>query len=168
MHASGIVAPVNAGAPARSSWSTAPSDQISARRSTGFPFACSGDMYAAVPSMTPACVAARLSVGEFERLLEPASALKAFGQTEIENLNLSVARELDVRGLQVAMNYPALVRVLDGFCNLPGHWQNFPNRNRPLSNTVRQSWTFHQFHNQRAIRPRLFQAMNGRNVGMIQ
>jgi hypothetical protein len=30
--------------------------QMSARRSTGLPAACSGDMYAAVPRITPACV----------------------------------------------------------------------------------------------------------------
>jgi hypothetical protein len=38
--------------------------QISARLSTTFPRACSGLMYAAVPRMTPACVAAMLMVGE--------------------------------------------------------------------------------------------------------
>ncbi len=32
---------------------TAPNAQISARLSTGFPRACSGDMYAAVPMITP-------------------------------------------------------------------------------------------------------------------
>ncbi len=33
--------------------STTPNAQMSARRSTGLPLACSGDMYAAVPSTTP-------------------------------------------------------------------------------------------------------------------
>ena len=39
-------------------------DQMSARLSTGLPRACSGDMYAAVPIMTPICVAAAVSVGD--------------------------------------------------------------------------------------------------------
>ncbi len=37
---------------------------MSARLSTALPRACSGDMYAAVPRTTPACVAAAVSVGE--------------------------------------------------------------------------------------------------------
>ncbi len=37
---------------------------MSARLSTDRPRACSGDMYAAVPMTTPACVAAAVSVGE--------------------------------------------------------------------------------------------------------
>ena len=37
---------------------------MSDRLSTGFPRACSGDMYAAVPMITPICVAAAVSVGD--------------------------------------------------------------------------------------------------------
>ena len=37
---------------------------MSARLSTGLPAACSGLMYAAVPSSTPTCVAAIVKVGE--------------------------------------------------------------------------------------------------------
>ena len=36
---------------------------MSARLSTGFPRACSGDMYAAVPKMSPACVATIVGEG---------------------------------------------------------------------------------------------------------
>ena len=61
-----IVSPVNAGLPVSISYSTAPNDQMSARRSTFLPRACSGLMYAAVPSRMPACVAAWLSVGEVD------------------------------------------------------------------------------------------------------
>jgi hypothetical protein len=37
--------------------------QMSARLSTVFPRACSGDMYAAVPSIIPACVIAGVVIG---------------------------------------------------------------------------------------------------------
>jgi len=47
------------------SYSTAPNAQMSARRSTDLPRACSGDMHAAVPRITPATVACAVSVGEF-------------------------------------------------------------------------------------------------------
>ena len=46
------------------SYSTAPNAHTSARLSTAFPRACSGLIYAAVPTIMPACVAAMLMVGE--------------------------------------------------------------------------------------------------------
>ena len=48
--------PANARRPVNISNSTAPNAQTSARLSTVFPRACSGDMYAAVPRIMPACV----------------------------------------------------------------------------------------------------------------
>ena len=58
------LSPLNAILPANISNRTHPKPQMSARRSTGRPFACSGGMYAAVPRMTPAFVARFVSVGE--------------------------------------------------------------------------------------------------------
>ena len=48
------VSDANSPRPVSISKSTHPNAQISARLSTGFPFACSGAMWAAVPSTTPA------------------------------------------------------------------------------------------------------------------
>ena len=62
-----VVSPSNALFPLNISYSTHPKAQMSARRSTAFPFACSGLMYAAVPRITPACVAATPMVGELAR-----------------------------------------------------------------------------------------------------
>jgi hypothetical protein len=45
-------------------YSTTPQAQISARRSTRLPLACSGAMYAAVPRSVPATVASSAIVGE--------------------------------------------------------------------------------------------------------
>jgi len=59
--------------PVSNSHSITPKDQISARRSTGLPAACSGDMYPAVPMITPASVTPMVRVGEFARLSGPAS-----------------------------------------------------------------------------------------------
>ena len=58
------VSPSKQRVPVSISYSTTPKDQMSDRLSTGRPRACSGDMYAAVPSTTPACVAAAVMVGE--------------------------------------------------------------------------------------------------------
>src|SRR3974377_161096 len=72
------VSPVNACFPVNISYSTHPNAQMSARRSTVLALACSGDMYAAVPSNTPCIVAMRLMVGDVEMSIEdgsPSSAL---------------------------------------------------------------------------------------------
>jgi len=70
--------PPNAVIPVNISNSTQPNAQMSARRSTGLALACSGDIYAAVPSSTPSCVAIRLLVGDLEMSIvemSPSSAL---------------------------------------------------------------------------------------------
>ena len=62
---SDTVSPGKGRTPASISYSTAPKAQMSARRSTGFPRACSGAMYAAVPMTRPMAVAGPdVSVGE--------------------------------------------------------------------------------------------------------
>ena len=52
---SDTVSPGNAGLPVSISYSTQPNAQMSARRSTGFPRACSGLIYAGVPTTMPSC-----------------------------------------------------------------------------------------------------------------
>ena len=110
--------PRNAILPVSISYSTQPNAQMSARRSTALPFACSGDMYAAVPSRTPACVAIRLTVGELAMSMEDASPSSAFAKPEIEHLHRVVVRHLHVRGFQIAVHDPALVRVFERVADL--------------------------------------------------
>ncbi len=58
------VSPVKSLFPVSISNNTTPNAQMSARLSTFAPRACSGDMYAAVPKMTPASVICRDIVGD--------------------------------------------------------------------------------------------------------
>ena len=51
-----VVPPVNAGRPDAISYNTAPNEKRSVRWSSSSPRACSGDMYATVPSATPVLV----------------------------------------------------------------------------------------------------------------
>ena len=87
----------------------------------GFPLACSGLMYGAVPMMNPACVIAGVvMVGDIERLrtVRPARRIHRFGQPEVQDLHRAVGSQLDVRRLQVAMDDSLLVRRFEGFSNL--------------------------------------------------
>ena len=61
---SDTVSPLNGCLPVSISKSTHPNAQRSARRSQAFPRACSGDMYAAVPRITPSRVWATARVGD--------------------------------------------------------------------------------------------------------
>ena len=71
------VSPPKAGRPASTSYSAQPNAQMSARLSTVLPRACSGDMYAAVPSIIPAAViAGDVMVGEVVNPAGPPLALE--------------------------------------------------------------------------------------------
>ena len=57
-----VVAPINAIRPVAISYSTAPSENRSLRASRSSPRACSGDIYATVPSETPVLVRSCVSL----------------------------------------------------------------------------------------------------------
>ena len=83
-----------------------------AARSASRPFACSGLMYAAVPSMTPRWIRDGLVI---VGLTVAASAghdirLHDLGQAEVEQLHRAVRPQLDVGGLEIAMDDALLVR----------------------------------------------------------
>ena len=103
---SDTVWPVNVGCPASISNSTHPKAQMSARLSTGFPRACSGDMYAAVPMITPICVAAAVSVGDW---LGSPSGLgsSAFANPKSSTLTVPSSRTLMFAGLRSRWITPA-------------------------------------------------------------
>lgn len=60
---SGSDAPAKGRCPASTSYSTTPKEKISLRASSGRPDACSGDMYATVPTMIPGRVRVSVTVG---------------------------------------------------------------------------------------------------------
>src|SRR5262245_59222462 len=63
-----------------------PNAKMSARRSTTRPFACSGDIYAAVPRIMPGFVAAILRVGEFESAGLAGALSRAFANPKSSTL----------------------------------------------------------------------------------
>ena len=74
--------------------------------------ACSGLMYSGVPSTMPSCGVQR-AFGEPER--------GGFRDAEVDHLRdglIVLARDQDVRRLEVAMDDALLVRVLDGGADL--------------------------------------------------
>ena len=111
------VSPSKSRRPVSISKRTTPKAQMSARLSTALPRACSGDMYAAVPRMRPAAVPVCASVGDCDRSAEDVtprpSPRPGLGEAEVEDLDLAVRRQLDVGGLEVAVDDALLVGALE-------------------------------------------------------
>src|SRR5208337_2955815 len=103
--------------PVNISKSTHPKAQMSVRLSIGLPRACSGLMYAAVPSITPAIVAPTM-VGGLRRIRTGHFGRKVFGKTEVEHLDRAVGRDLDVGGFEIAMDDPRPVGGVQGVGDL--------------------------------------------------
>jgi hypothetical protein len=90
------------------------------------------------------------------------------GQAEVEHLHRAIGSNLDVGRLQVAMDDPLLVRRLECFRNLPRDWQRLVNGNRPVRDSFGERRSFDQLHDQRADTVRLFQAIDLRDVRVIE
>ena len=100
------VSPSNALRPESISYSTAPNAQMSARLSTDRPRACSGDMYAAVPITTPACVAAAVSVGECVWSGDDASPVSALARPKSSTLTLPSGVTFTLAGFRSRCTIP--------------------------------------------------------------
>ena len=92
--------------PASASYSTRPKEKMSLRASSGFPEACSGDIYGSVPRMSRGWLRNGLCAGDrFRRRV-----VKDFGETEVRQLRVAAAREQNVLGLDVAVENAGFMR----------------------------------------------------------
>ena len=93
---------------------------MSARLSVAFPAACSGDMYAAVPRMTPTLViiAGDVIVGDMVAAGLLRRRVHRFGEAEVEHLHNAVAGDLDIRWFEISVNNSLLVRGFESLGDL--------------------------------------------------
>ena len=119
------------------------------------PRACSGLMYAAVPRMTPAsCAVHASSVGDWVRSDRPRSTHSppsVLASPKSSTLTVPSGRDLDVRGLQIAMDDAPLMRRLERIRNLPRDGQRLLERDRaaamrsasvgPSTSSMTSAWT---------------------------
>ena len=94
--------PANARVPDSISYRTAPKLKMSDRASSGLPSACSGDMYAAVPTTVPSTRPSDVGIG-----------IQQLGQAEVEQLRRSLRRDHHIGGFQIAMQDAARVRFFE-------------------------------------------------------
>ena len=79
-----------------------------------------------------------------------ADRLHGFGETEVQDLHGAVGPDLDVRGLQIAMDDPLLVRRFERLGDLPRDRQRLVDRDRAARDPLREILALDEFHHERA------------------
>ena len=91
-----------------------------------------------------------------------------FRETEVEHLDGAVGSHLDVRGLQIAVDDPLLVRGFERLCDLLRDGQGFVERHGPARDALRQIVTFNKFHHEGGQAPAFFETVDRGDVRMIE
>ena len=73
----------------------------------------------------------------------------ALARAEVQDFDDPVGSQLDVRGLEIAMNNPLLVSRFDRLGDLPRDRERLVERDRSLRDTIRERRALDQFHHQR-------------------
>ena len=92
---------------------------------------------------------------------------EAPGQPEVQHLDLPLRRELDVAGLQVAVDDPLSVRRFQGLRDLTADPQSFFERDRAAREPLRQRLSLDELQHEEARSARLFETVDRRDVRVI-
>ena len=106
-----------------------------------------------MPRIIPTCViAGAVSVGEFmaSPALDAARRIHRFGQPEVEHLHRAVGADLDVRGLEIAMDDALLVRGFQRLGDLLRDRQRVGERDRAARDVRGQILALDELHDQGA------------------
>ena len=96
------------------------------------------------------------------------SLAQRLGEAEVEHLHLAAGRELDVRGLQVAMDDALVVGFLEGFGDLRGDLECLVEGNRAACEPLLEVFALHQFERDEELPGRFFQPVDGGDVRVVQ
>jgi hypothetical protein len=91
-----------------------------------------------------------------------------FRESEIEDLDRAIRSELDIRGLQIAMDNAPLVRRFERFGDLLRDWQHLIDGDRAARDPLGKVFALDQLHDQRRDAVGLFDPVDRRDVRMIQ
>ena len=90
------------------------------------------------------------------------------GETEVENLDDALRRDLDVGRLQIAMDDATLVSGIEGVDNLTRDREGLGRWHWTACDAIGERRPFDQFHHQRSHVAGVFQAVNDGDVRMVQ
>ena len=104
----------------------------------------------------PSAVACAVSVGRVGDVgARGAGRIHRFRQAEVEHLHRAVAAHLDVRGLQIAVDDPLLVRGFERLGDLLRDGQRVVERHGSARDALRQIVAFDELHHEGASCPPL-------------
>ena len=89
-------------------------------------------------------------------------------EPEVQHLHSAITPHLDVRGLQIAVDDPLLVRGFERLGNLLRDRQCLVERDRAACDPLRQVVALDQLHDEGVNVTRLFESVNDGDVGMVQ
>ena len=89
-------------------------------------------------------------------------------KAEVQHLDDTLGRDLDIRRLQVPVDDPVLMCRLQRLGDLPRDRQRVGDLHRASSDQIGQCLALYQFHDQPAYAAGFFEAVNDDDVGMIQ
>ena len=114
-----------------------------------------------------------MSVGDIEwlssRTHEPRRPrIHRLREPEVEHLHRAVTADLDVGGLQIAMDDALLVRRFERLGDLSGDRQRLVDRDRAVGDPLGQIVALDQFHHEGVVARGFLDRIDGGDVGMIQ
>ena len=96
------------------------------------------------------------------------SRIRELREPEIEDLHRTVRRDLDIRRLEISMDDPLLVRRFERLADLPRDRQRLVERHRSARDAIGERLTFDQFEDERVDFTAVLEAINRRNVWVIE
>src|SRR5262249_40918711 len=94
--------------------------------------------------------------------------VREFREAEVQNFHGAVVPDLDVRGLQIAMDDSLFVRGFEGVSDLPADGQRIVERDGTLSDAIRQRRALDQLHHQPVNETGVFDAVDVGDVRVIE
>jgi hypothetical protein len=132
-------------------------------------------MYAAVPMIVPIAVALAVKVGELAGF-PVVAGIDRFREAKVEHFHRTVRADLHVRRLQISMHDPELVRGLEGVGDLFRDLERIIKTQSARGLGCRTSsgdehgqiLALDEFHDEGVRRARVFKAIDGRDVGVVE
>ena len=169
--ATGLV-PGKGSVPVAISYSTTPNEKRSVRPSMSPPRACSGDMYATVPSVVPSVVTRsstpRVLASAPRRCGHRGFRHRELGEAEVEHLRLAPPRDENIRRLDVAMHDAAGVRSLERVGDFQAEIEHALERQRARRDLVLQRLAVEQLHHDEVLAVVLADVVDRADVRMVQ
>ena len=97
-----------------------------------------------------------------------AGGLRQLGEAEVEDLDRTIRPQLDIRGLEIAVDNPLLMRGFQCQGDLLGYRHGLVDRDRSTFDPLQKILALHEFHHQGGHAPALFEPVDARDVRVIQ